>query len=121
MPVKDRVHVTLNYKGRILLNRKAHSLLKHPEAVFLHYSRANDTIAIQPASPRLPAAFPVRPKEAYFVIHASPLCRHYGIRITTTEKFVHPEFDNGILLLKLGETITVSGCRKRRRRGTAGT
>lgn len=112
---KDRVHVTLNPKGRILLNRKVYDLLKRPEGVFLHYSREDDTIAIEPTSPRLAGAFPVVSKDSYFLIHASPLCRHYGIRITTTEKFIHPDIQNGILLLKLGETITVSGCRKKRR------
>jgi hypothetical protein len=114
VPKKDRVHVTLNQKGRILLNRKVYELLKRPEAVFLYYSREDDTIAIEPTSPRLAGAFPVVSKDAYFLIHASPLCRHYGIRITTTEKFIHPEIDQGILRLKLGETITVSGCRKKR-------
>jgi hypothetical protein len=118
---KDRIHVTLNPKGRILLNRKVYGLLNQPEAVFLYYSRKDDTIAIEPTSLRLAAAFPVRPRSTYYQIHASPFCRHNGIRITTTEKFIDPQIEEGIMLLKLGETITVSGCRKRKRTQTRDT
>jgi hypothetical protein len=107
--------VTLSYKGRILLNRNAYRLLKEPQAVFLYFSREDDMIAIEPTSPRLSGAFPVLQKAGYWVINASPFCRHNKIRLDTTEKFVHPDLDGGNLFLKLNETVTVSGMRKKRR------
>jgi hypothetical protein len=115
-PPAERVHVTLSYKGRILLNRNAYRLLREPEAVFLYFNRTNDTIAIEPTRPKLPGAFPVLPKPSYWVVNASPFCRHFGIKLTTTEKFIQPEIEGGNLILKLNETVTVSGMRKSRKR-----
>ena len=44
------------------------------------------------------------------MIHASPFCRHFGIKLSTTERFVEAEIDNdGILHLDLRKTVTVSG------------
>jgi hypothetical protein len=56
----------------------------------------------------LPAAFPVREKPGGgFRINASPFCKHFGIRIDTTERFIHPDIRDGKLLLKLYETVTI--------------
>ena len=113
---QDRIHVTLDGKGKLLLNRNVHRLLGKPEAVMLYFNRKKDTIGISPAHARLAEAFPVRPSGESFVIYVGTFCRHFGIRLTTTEKFVRPDFDNdGILILELANTVTVSGYRSKRR------
>lgn len=118
-PTSERIHVTLNYKGRFLLNKNLYRRLGSPAAVWLYFNRKADTIAIEPTSPRLPKAFPVREKPGYFVINASPFCRHNGIKLTTTEKFITADIQNGILMLKLRETVTVSGARRPRKKKPA--
>jgi hypothetical protein len=46
-------------------------------------------------------------------INAAPFCRHFGIKIDTTLKFVAPEIVGDALHLKLGETTIVGGRRRR--------
>src|SRR5436190_9628858 len=101
----DRMYVTIDKRFVIGLNKNLYRLLGKPTAAYLHYSRMNDVIAIEPLdNPRLPAAFPVREKTGGgFRINASPFCKHFGIRIDTTERFIHPDIRDGKLLLKLYE------------------
>lgn len=110
-----RVHVTISPAKLILLNRNIYHQLGRPAAVYLHYSRTRDVIAIEPSSPRLPESFPVIANHCNWRINAAPFCRHFGIDIDTQLKFVQPEIVNGILHLKLTETISVGG-RKRRKK-----
>lgn len=91
-----------------------HTLGK-PAAVYLDYSRTRDIIAIEPASPRLSESFPVMPTGVSWHIHAAPFCRHFGIDIDTTLKFIQPEVVGNTLYLKLNETVSVGG-RKRKRK-----
>lgn len=113
-----RVHVTISPARLILLNRNIYNILGKPAAVHLHYSRTRDTIALEPASPRLPAAFPVIASGAGWRINAAPFCRHFGISIDTQLKFIKPELVDGALHLKLTETVSVGGrrCRKKNER-----
>jgi hypothetical protein len=105
-----RIHVTLNPKGKIYLNKNAYREMGRPEAVTLHYNRLRDRIGIAPANPSLDEAFPVQATGNYFSIYAGPFCLHFGIRLPTTEKFVRPEIgDNGAVSLDLRNTVTVSG------------
>jgi len=110
-----RIHVTISPQKLILLNRNIYNLLGRPAAVYLSYSRTRDVIAIEPTSPRLPESFPVIQNIMNWRINAAPFCRHFGIQIDTQLKFVAPEIIHGILHLKLNETISVGG-RKRRRK-----
>ena len=117
--LKNRVHVTLNNKGEFYLNQNAYRMLGKPIAVRLYFNRHRDMIALEPSHPHLPEAFPVKEKKpgvGAWTIHAAPFCKHYGIRMTTTESFVRPDIDNnGILILELANTVTVSGYRSKRR------
>lgn len=108
-PTSERVHVTLSPKGVIAINKNCFALIGKPPAVYLYYSREKDNIAIEPVtSPRLPESFPVRQKkDTGWIIQASPFCRHFGIRVDTTTKFISPEIRDGKLLLKLSETVSV--------------
>lgn len=116
LPNRDRIHVTMNERGLVYINGNCHRLLGRPEAVKLFFNRAKDRIAIKPAHARLADAFPLTAKSGYYLLKASPFCRHFGIRLSATEKFVNPEIDNeGILHLDLSTTVNVSGVRRKRK------
>jgi hypothetical protein len=113
--VAKRVHVTLSPLKLIRLNRNLYNLMGKPDAVQLGYSRTRDTIAIEPASPRLNTSFPVIPSGGSWRINAAPFCRHFNIRVDTTLKFVRPDLVGHDLYLKLSETVSVGG-RKRKKK-----
>ncbi len=114
---RDRLHVTIGKKGLLYLNNNTHRLLGRPQAVYLHFNRAKEIIAVQPASPRMPEAFPVREKREGFSIHATPFFRHFGICIDRTERFIRPDInEEGALLLELKYmAIATRSPRKRRK------
>ena len=107
------VRVTLNRKGLIYMNARAYSALGSPKAVALYYSREDDAIGIEPANPRFSENFQVIKKQNGYSVHASTFCRHFGIRVATTERFIRPDLTNeGQMLLNLRETVTVGGIKK---------
>ncbi|MEP6788931.1 MAG: hypothetical protein ABJB40_10900, partial [Acidobacteriota bacterium] len=96
--------VTINRKGLIYLNRKAYESLGSPKAVSLYYSREDDSIAIEPAYPRFAENFPVITKQEGHSIHAASFCRHFGISVPNTERFLRPDLNKqGALILGLRE------------------
>lgn len=112
----DRLHITINRGGMIRLNMNAWRLIGKPPAVYLFYSREDHIIGIEPVhSFHMPTAFPLKEISNGRRIQASPFCKHFGIRIDTTERFVRPELSNDgkLLLLKLTETVTVKQVRRR--------
>ena len=109
-----RVHVTISPAKLILLNRNIYYTLGKPAAVYLNYSRTRDIIALEPTSPRLPESFPVLQSGCGWRVNAAPFCRHFNIDIDTTLKFIHPELVGNALHLKLAETVSVGG-RKRKK------
>lgn len=113
--IGNRLYVTISPQRLILLNRNMYNQLGQPEAVYLNYSRTRDIIAVEPASPRLPATFPVIKNLMNYRINAAPFCRHFGIDVDTQMKFVHPEIIDNILYLKLNEVVSVSR-RKRKKK-----
>lgn len=113
----DRIHVTVNKENVIGINANCYRLLGKPPAVYLYFSRTRDVIAIEPVpSPRLPEAFPVKLKSTVgYRINASPFCKHFNIRIDSTERFTHPEIRDGKLMLKLAETTTIRQIRRKKK------
>lgn len=112
----DRLHVTINSGGMIRLNINCWRLIGKPAAVYLYFSREDSVIAIEPVhSFRMPTAFPLKNTTSGWRIQAAPFCKHYGIRLDSTERFLHPELssDGKMLLLKLTETITVKQMRRK--------
>lgn len=90
-PPELRVRVSLDKRNVILMNKKCYQMLGKPTAVYLHFSRTDDIIAIEPVhSYRLPAAFPVRVYDTTFSINAAPFCRHFGIKLDATQQFISP-------------------------------
>jgi len=110
-----RIHVTISPQKLILLNRNVYNLMGRPAAVHLNYSRTRDIIAIEPTSPRFNESFPVVQNPMNWRINAAPFCRHFGIQIDTQLKFIQPEITGHALFLKLSETVSVGG-RKRRKK-----
>lgn len=111
-----RVHVTLSPAYLILLNRNIYNQMGKPSAVYLNYSRELDIIAVEPTSPRLADAFPVITNPCNWRINAAPFCRHFGITVDTTLKFVQPEIVGNALHLKLFETVSVGGRVRRKKK-----
>ena len=116
-PTHNRIHVTINKEFVIGLSQNCYKLLGKPPAVYLHYNREEHIIGIEAVhSFRMPAAFPVKEKNSVgWRINSAPFCKHYNLRIDTTEKFVRPQLssDGKMLLLKLTETVTMRQFRRK--------
>ena len=107
----EKLYVSINSKGQILLNKKAVESLDTPAAVILFFSKPSSKIGVRAARSIDRGAFPLkpRPKSHSRMIHASPFCRNYGIRVNGTVSFVGIEMNNdGLLILDLNKTIRVS-------------
>jgi hypothetical protein len=112
---QTRLHATIAPSFKIHLNANLHRQLGKPAAVHLLFNRQRDQIGLEPTSPRLPEAFPVKEHNNVYYISAAPFCRHFGIKIDATHKFIRPEVSSdGKLILNLSETVLVT--RKKRRR-----
>ena len=106
---RDQMHVTLNKKGTIMLNRKAFQDLGSPKAVVLFFEKTTSVIGVSPAHDKLREAFPVKCRnDQYWVINAISFCRHFGIDVTGTKAFTDPEIDDkGVLELDLRATRVI--------------
>ena len=109
LATQNRMHVTMSALGVIYLNQNTYRILGKPAAVSLYYSREQDTIAIEPANPRLPQSFPVKPCQNAYRILAGPFLGHFKIRTAETIRFVRPDIDDqGVLMLDLRATVNVT-------------
>jgi len=109
-PKGERLHVTLNQKNVIFLNRNVHSRLGEPRAVVLMFDKVNSVIGIRPTEPGKKNAFPVkkRPGGNHRVIVATPFCVHYRIKVDRTTAFIDADVDNeGILRLDLKAVVEI--------------
>lgn len=114
----ERVHVTIDKTGKIFLNAKAHRMMGRPQAVYLYFNRQKDTIILEPTQVGgASAAFSL--KDATFnarIIWANPFCKHFGIKVDGTQRFVSPETNAaGVMFLKLSEMVKVGDGRSRSR------
>lgn len=112
----DILYVTINSKGAINMNRRAHQALGEPAAVAVYYNREIDSIALEPAFERSNESFPVAEHQGRFNIRISPFCRHHNIKVPMTVRFVRPEIRDGRLILGLRETVTTGGIAAKRGR-----
>jgi len=48
-------------------------------------------------------------------INASPFCKHFNIRLDSTQRFLKPDLRDGRLHLKLSETVTVRQIRRKKK------
>ncbi len=108
-----RLHVTIDKKNVIRMNRVVHRMLGSPVAVALFFNKRHSMIGIVKADKDLKEAFPVTEHNGTFVVHARPMCLHYGIEIVGTQKFAMPSFDEeGILKLDLSTTVRTTAKRR---------
>ena len=114
---EQRIYVSITKAGLISLNAKCYRELGKPKAVFLHFSRLDDVIAVEPLdSDRYSASFPLRRNGSGWRISAAPFCRHFGIWPNgSTERFLSPEIRDGVLQLKLSETVIINRPRRQRK------
>ena len=114
-----RLGVTLNRNSMFRFNRAAYRAIGKAPLANLYYSREDSVIAIEPLhSIRPPTAFPILEHSAGWRICALSFCKHYGIRVDGTRRFLNPELspDGRRLLLKLTETEEVFQIRANTRR-----
>lgn len=107
---KDEARVTLNSRGTFLLNRKAYEAIETPAAVTLLFDENSGIIGLKPADIRLKNSFPIRQKDKRHnrLIHASPFCKHFKIRIERTVLFNEVDIDNeGVMKLELKKTTSI--------------
>lgn len=116
-PSVERLHATISPKGTITLNSTLYATIGKPEAVYLYFNRNRDHIVLAPTRPRLSSAFPVIRSKNHFLVRAAPFCKHFGIRLDQTQKFVRPEPESdGKLVLDLTNIISVATNRPRRKK-----
>ena len=125
MAYSERVHVTIDHKGRIFLNQKALKMMGSPLAVYLYYNREKDMIILEPTDAlRAKPAFLLKDTQGTGkTIWANPFCRHFNIKLPGTVRFIMPDTDAvGRMYLKLRETVNAGvGPRPRKKKqGTAG-
>lgn len=114
-PSRDRLHVTVNRAGMLLMNRKAWETLGKPEAVRLFFDHSNEMIGIKPSDPDRTNAFPVKGRHYSRIISANPFCVNFGIEIEGTMAFNDVEIDEtGTMRLRLRTATLISRPRKRR-------
>ncbi len=110
-----RQHVTISPDKKFQMNANVWRMLGKPETVYLFMSRRRDKISIQPVEPQMVDAFPVRSRGNTYVIYAAPFFNHYGIKVTTTHKFINPIIvPNRRLILNLSKTIKATRLPRRR-------
>jgi hypothetical protein len=92
---RNKVRVTLNKKGIILMNKVAFEVLGEPKAMKLLFSKATQVIGLTAGDPANKNSFPVNRKDQWFnrTVAASPFCRHYGIRVDRTVLFYEADLD----------------------------
>ncbi|MCA1590495.1 MAG: hypothetical protein LC730_03915 [Acidobacteria bacterium] len=116
-PAQSRMRVTLTKTNRLSFNRNTFRQIGKPLALYLYFSRVRDVIAIEPVhSLNFSAAFPVlEARGSHHYVNAAPFCRHFGISLDTTVRFISPELRDNKLELKLNETISVAQVRRKRK------
>ena len=117
---EDRLHASLSARNDLLLNGNILERLGNPEAVLLMFDRLNEIIGVNPAPPTLPNAFPLKTRKTgrHRIIHATPFCKRFGIRVDATTSFLTPEIDeDGVLRLDLRAIAAVAKRPYRSKRG----
>lgn len=111
----DSLRVTIDRQHVITFNANTHRQMGKPEAVVLYFNREIDTIVLQPSSARLNDAFPIRAKgPSESRVNAAPFCRHFGINIDGSLRFIDPAITENGLELNLSRVVSVAKRRKRK-------
>ena len=108
--LSERIHVTINKRGSIYLNRRALEAIGEPERVVLLFDRRRSTIGVRPAPDDQLNAYRLGRKDKKSagsrVIYATNFFKQYHIKPDGTFAFTSTEVDqNGILVLELSRLI----------------
>ena len=107
-----RVHVTLNRRGNLFLNRYAIEAMGEPDAVTLMYDKRRKAIGLTRASVSKANAFVLKKKDrersSGRLLYAANFCRRHSIKLTKTLAFTGAKVKDGILILDLHEVAKVS-------------
>ena len=116
MPAQDRMRVTMGKTNVLSFNVNVYQQLGKPLAANLYFGRKRDLIAVEPVhSLNMHDAFPVLTKGiSGYRINAASFCRHFGIQLDRSLRFIDPEIRDGTLELKLANTVSVAQVRRRR-------
>jgi hypothetical protein len=104
LPWLAGLHVTLNRKGQIVMNKTTFERLGAPEAVNLLYDRPNNRIGLQPTRAAMTDAYPLVRSNSHGarMVRAFRLLAEFKIDVCDTLEFPDAEIDiDGILVLNL--------------------
>jgi len=103
-------HVTMNPKGCIAFNRRAHEMLGKPQAVLLLFDRINSRIGLRAANPGLRNAYKLSKTSAQGerMLRAYRLLVKHGIEVPETLVFREPRIDQDEVLVLDLRTARVS-------------
>lgn len=108
--MKDKIRVTINLKGALILNQKAFQDLGRPMAVELMFDRTYGVIGVKKTRPDAHNAFPVKKasKGNAYRINANPFCLFFDLRVEKTTLFLDPFINpDDVLELNLAKTMWV--------------
>ncbi len=108
--MRDKIRVTINLKGAIILNRRGFEELGRPAAVELFFDRTYGIIGVKKTRPDAHNAFPVKQaaKGNSYRINANPFCLFFDINIQRTTLFLDPFINpDDVLELNLAKTMFV--------------
>lgn len=113
----ERIHVSINPRGNLYLNRLAFEAMGKPESVVLLYDRRQSMIGLRAAPAGRENAFRLKRKDpgpsGNRVIYAANFCRFYHIKTAETLAFTTAEVDQqGVLILDLNKVEPVRRVRK---------
>lgn len=120
------IHVTMNPKGHIMMNRTTFQRTGEPKAYLVLFDRVNSRIGLKPTHEKAKDAYPVGPLGPCGgrVVRAYRLITQYAIDLPETVEFTAAEIDqDGMLILDLRMTRISPRAvanRKRRRLGVSG-
>ena len=94
------LHVTLNKKGFIVLNRMAYQKMGEPHAVLILFDRVNNRIGLKATSPSLRNAYPITKYGRYGgrIVRAYRLLVEHGIDLPDTVEFPNAWIDEDEVL-----------------------
>jgi len=103
--------VTLNTKGYIVMNRRAHELIGKPQAVLILFDRINSRIGLRAANPGLRNAYRLSKTSGGAgsrLVRANRLLTTKGIDVPETLQFHEPRIDQDQVLILDLRTARVS-------------
>ncbi len=103
-PAGRQAQIRIQTKGVFTINKAAHDLLDHAEAVELLWDADRQMIGFRPISPEEPHAYPVRPTKkqgvtgSTYIISAKAFFATFRIPIDTLRQFTPRKVDDVVAI-----------------------